>query len=176
VVTDAGNGAGKDHADWAGAKLTCKSFPPYPSQRYVSDMTPVSSVNGWGPAEKDRSNGEAAAGDGKILTVDGLTYAKGMGVHANSDVRYTLGGTCNEFRADIGLDDEVANNGSVAFQVWGDAVMLYQSPILTGASPKTGVKVDVRGRNQLRLVVTDGGNGVGSDHADWADARLLCNP
>ena len=36
-------------------------------------------ANGWGPAEKDQSNGEAAAGDGKPLTLNGTVFAKGLG-------------------------------------------------------------------------------------------------
>ena len=26
----------------------------------------------------------------------------------------------------------------------------------------------------IRLIVGDGGNGNGNDHANWADARVLC--
>jgi alpha-galactosidase len=37
------------------------------------------------------------------------------------------------------------------------------------------VTADLSGRAVLRLVVTDGGNGVGEDHADWADAKLTCS-
>jgi hypothetical protein len=34
--------------------------------------------------------------------------------------------------------------------------------------------VDVTGGENLTLPVTDAGDGVTSDHADWADARLTC--
>jgi alpha-galactosidase len=43
--------------------------------------------------------------------------------------------------------------------------------VASGAVP---IDLDVTGRGALRLVVGDGGNGVDYDHADWADARLLC--
>ena len=49
---------------------------------YLSDLTPTSAANGWGPYEKDMSNGEQAAGDGGPLTIRGVVYAKGLGVHA----------------------------------------------------------------------------------------------
>lgn len=35
------------------------------------------------------------------------------------------------------------------------------------------ISVPVNGARELKLVVTDGGNGFGLDHADWADARLV---
>ena len=57
---------------------------------YVSDLTPTSSTNGWGPVEKDKSNGETGAGDGGPITLNGTVFAKGLGTHALSDVRYTV--------------------------------------------------------------------------------------
>src|SRR5262249_50880629 len=76
-----------------------------PWGNYRGDQGWVSATNGWGPVERDRSNGEIAAGDGRVLTLNGLTYAKGLGVHANSDVRFAVGSNCTSFNADIGVDD-----------------------------------------------------------------------
>ena len=65
--------------------------------------------------EKDKSNGNCAAGDGLTLRINGTSYAKGLGGHATSDVSYFLGGACTRFKASIGIDDEVpASNGLVA--------------------------------------------------------------
>ena len=36
------------------------------------------------------------------------------------------------------------------------------------------VNVDTTGKNELRLVVTNGGNSISYDHADWADAKVTC--
>ena len=87
---------------------------------YLSDLTPTSAVNGWGPYEQDMSNGEQAAGDGHPITLRGATYAKGLGVHAMSDLRYTLPASCTSFNAIVGVDDEVNGLGSVDFQVYLD--------------------------------------------------------
>ena len=146
---------------------------------YLSDLdwegTPP---NGWGPAEKDRSNGETGATDGNTITINGQTYTKGLGVHANSEVIYTLGGAYHRFKSDIGVDDETCAAGSVTFQVYLDGNLSYSSPVLTQADPATSIELDVTDVNQLRLVVGDGGNGISCDHADWADARLEtdCDP
>jgi len=60
----------------------------------------------------------------------------------------------------------------VIFQVWGDGVLLYESGVMTGSTPTKSVNVNIAGKSQLRLVVTDGGDGISSDHADWAGALL----
>ena len=130
-------------------------------------------ANGWGPVEKDRSNGEQAAGDGLPLTLAGVVYPKGLGTHAASDIRYTMSG-CTTFTAKVGLDDEVANNGSVVFQVFADGTKVYDSGVLTGASPTATVNANVTGKTALQLLVTNGGDNIDYDHADWADAKLTC--
>jgi hypothetical protein len=140
---------------------------------YVSDLTPTSSTNGWGPVEKDRSNGEQGTGDGRTITLNGTTFAKGLGAHAASDVRYALS-SCTSFTAQVGVDDEVGTNGSVVFQVFGDSTKLYDSGVMTGATPTKSVNVDLTGKTQLGLVLTNGGDNVNYDHGDWADAKITC--
>ncbi|MGH3117192.1 MAG: PQQ-dependent sugar dehydrogenase, partial [Gaiellales bacterium] len=65
-------------------------FVPTSGSTYLSDLTWTTMTNGWGPAEKDKSNGEQALGDGRTLTLNTQTYAKGLGVHAASDIRYAI--------------------------------------------------------------------------------------
>ncbi|MFN8556294.1 MAG: NPCBM/NEW2 domain-containing protein [Dehalococcoidia bacterium] len=153
---------------------TMSAAPPLPSSPYLSDWTWVAMTNGWGPVEKDRSNNDLPAGDGRTITLNGVTYAKGLGTHAPSDIRYAINGGCTSFLADVGVDDEVGAGGSVVFQVWADGVKLYDSGVMTGTTATRAVVVDLTGRNELRLVVTDAGNGLDSDHGDWADARVQC--
>ena len=50
---------------------------PRPSTHAVSDLPFLSATNGWGPVERDTSNGEQAAGDGRPITINGVQYAKG---------------------------------------------------------------------------------------------------
>jgi len=140
---------------------------------YASDLAYTVAANGWGPVEKDKSNGESTAGDGRSITLNGVTYAKGLGTHAASDVSVPLN-SCTRFRSDVGVDDEVGSNGSVVFQVYVDGVKKYESPILKGSSATATADVDVTGGKTLRLVVTNGGDGTSYDHADWAGARVTC--
>ncbi len=141
---------------------------------YLSDMAWTSMTNGWGPAEKNMSNGGQAAGDGRTISIRGTTYSKGLGVHAASDLKYNVAGTCSTFISDIGIDDEVAPNGSVIFQVWADGAKLYDSGLVNASMPPKSVSVGITGKQQLELVVADDGDGLSSDHGDWAGARVVC--
>ena len=142
--------------------------------RYLSDMTFTQLMNGWGPAEKDQSNGEAGGNDGRTLSLDGVTYAKGIGVHADSQLKWQLSGQCTTFSAVVGVDDEVGSRGSVIFQVYVDGGIRFQTGVMTGSTPARSIQVDVTGANQLALFVHYGWDNYGYDHADWADAKVTC--
>ncbi len=143
----------------------------------VSALSWTAATNGWGPVERNRSNGETGAADGHTLTLAGRTYSSGLGVHANSSVTYALNGQCSALTADVGLDDEIdhQSKGSVVFQVFADGVKRYDSGRMTGSSATKGINVGVTGARELRLVVTDAGDGLSYDHADWANAKLSCS-
>jgi hypothetical protein len=138
----------------------------------LSLETPVSATNGWGPFERDRSNGEMGPADGHVLTLNGQTYTRGFGVHAHSELAFRIDGKCAGFTAEVGVDDEMGNSGSVVFQVFADGVKLFDSGTLTGASPTKNVNVSLAGKNLLKLVVTNAGDSATSDHADWANPVL----
>jgi len=141
---------------------------------YLGDLPWMSTANGWGPVERNTSNGESAAGDGNPITLGGVVYAKGLGVHAESEVEYYTGKACEKVTADVGVDDEKGANGTVAFEIWADGTKVASTGVLTNAMPAQPVTADVTGAQVVRLVVTDGGDGIDSDHADWADAQLTC--
>ncbi|HEU4329100.1 MAG TPA: NPCBM/NEW2 domain-containing protein [Roseiflexaceae bacterium] len=141
---------------------------------YLSDLTWESMRNGWGPVERDQANGSNAAADGQPITLDGVPYAKGLGVRAASEVVYRLGGTCSRLLSDAGLDDIVGGGGSVAFQIWADGRLVYDSGPTTGSDPPRRIDLAIGGVDELRLLVTDGGDGNNNDYAIWADARVSC--
>ena len=141
---------------------------------YASDLEWAEQENGWGPAERDRSNGERAPGDGGVLTLGTSRFERGIGAHAPSRVVIDLPQACSLFLADVGLDEEVGDRGSVEFQVWGDGEMLASSGVLRGPQTSTAIAADLEGVEQLTLVVTKAGDGNAYDHADWGDARLAC--
>ncbi|MBT2444711.1 NPCBM/NEW2 domain-containing protein [Streptomyces sp. ISL-36] len=148
---------------------------PPATASWASDLVWLKSTNGWGPPERDRSNGESGASDGRTLTLAGKTYEKGIGAHADSDIEVYLGGRCTAFTAEVGIDDEINGYGEVAFSVEADGRVLWTSPKLTGASATVPVDVDVTGARHVRLRITDTNGSKSGDHGDWAAARFACS-
>ncbi|MEO6089712.1 MAG: beta-galactosidase, partial [Umezawaea sp.] len=133
---------------------------PPSGQVEVSGLPFLLSASGWGPVERDTSNGEAAAGDGKPLTIAGTVHPKGLGAHADSDVQVFLGGKCSRFTALVGVDDETGGAGSVTFSVVVDGVPLTTTPVLRGRQAPVAIDLPITG-DVLDLVVGDGGDGNG---------------
>ncbi|MBL8206393.1 MAG: NPCBM/NEW2 domain-containing protein [Blastocatellia bacterium] len=106
------------------------------------------------------------------ITLKGISYQKGLRAAASSDLTYALEGQYTYFRASLGIADEARGKGSVVFQVYADGVRIFDSGKVTGEAWTKQVSLNVAGRNELRLVVTDAGDGAAFDLAVWAEARL----
>ncbi len=82
------------------------------------------------------------------------------------------------FRAVVGVDDETGTRGTVTFEVYVDKgdgkwQKLHETMRLTGGGSVKLLSVDLGPEaKRLRLMTTDAGDGHGSDHAVWANARL----
>jgi alpha-glucosidase len=159
------------------AMSTTPAFAELPvGEAYVSDLPWLNESNGWGPIERDSSNGESAAGDGKPITIGGTVYPKGIGMHATGALSVELGANCTAFTAMVGLDDEVTSGiGTVRFQVFGDGALLAETGVVTGNDAGVELAADVTGVEVLRLVAHEATNGKNFDHADWGDAKLVCD-
>lgn len=96
-----------------------------------------------------------------------------MGTHANSEIVYKLDGQYTSFAALVGVDNEVGTVGSVEFQVVVDNQNVFNSDKMHNNIEPKEVNVNLTGKNELKLIVTDGGDGINSDHADWVNARLI---
>ena len=154
---------------------TTPSPTPTIVTRFLSDLSWSVAVNGWGPTERDMTNGELGFGDGRTLTLNGATFPKGLGAHGKSEIRYAVPAGCSRFTASVGVDDEVGTRGTLAFHVFVGTTNLYDSGTMTGASATKLVDLAVSGGTELRLVITDAADGVNYDHGDWAAARFTCS-
>ncbi|MGH3648436.1 MAG: NPCBM/NEW2 domain-containing protein [Micromonosporaceae bacterium] len=167
---------GKEYPVSGPLRLIVPGAPPLKTG-YLSDARWLEAENGWGPVEIDMSNGERAARDGRTISISGVTYAKGLGVHAPGQIMYYVAGGCSRLVADVGVDDEKRGNraGSVSFEIWADSTKVADSGVMTwqDTAPKT-LTADLTGASFVRLVVTDALDGNNSDHADWADAKVSC--
>jgi hypothetical protein len=134
------------------------------SMVYLSDLDWSRATIGWGNVTKDKSV------EGNTIRVNNKEYLKGIGTHANSEIVYSLNKQYDLFSCIVGSDDE--SYGSVDFEIYGDGVQLYKkSGVFRGCGDKC--EISVKNVDSLRLVVTDGGNDISGDHADWADAKLV---
>lgn len=140
---------------------------PQPVTTYLSDIDWFSATIGWGTVQKDRSV------DGNTLKLNDKTYTKGLGTHANSEIVYKLNGQYTSFAALVGVDSEVGSVGTVEFQVVVDNQVVFSSGVMNKNTEAKEVNVNLSGKNELKLIVTDGGDGINSDHADWVNARLI---
>ncbi|WP_028546449.1 NPCBM/NEW2 domain-containing protein [Paenibacillus taiwanensis] len=140
---------------------------PQPVTTYLSDINWFSATAGWGTVQKDRSV------DGNTLKLNNITYTKGLGTHANSEIVYKLNGQYTSFAALVGVDNEVGTVGSVEFQVVVDNQVVFTSGKMHNNIAPKEVNISLTGKNELKLIVTDGGDGINSDHADWVNARLI---
>ncbi|MFI7704822.1 endo-alpha-N-acetylgalactosaminidase family protein [Nonomuraea sp. NPDC049480] len=157
------------------AAARVRTLPPPPAaDAHASDLEWVSAANGWGPVERDRSNGDTDEADGGPIVIGGRAFAKGLGTHAPAEIRFYLGGRCSAFRAFAGVDDAQATRGSVRFAVLADGVERARSPVLRAADDAYELVADLSGARYVDLVAGDAGDGNGNDHADWGEARFTC--
>lgn len=125
---------------------------------------------GWNKPQRNR------ALNGAPLRIAGHGFQRGIGTHAPGRFVIQLDGGAKALVAYVGIDDEVsprpsAPKASVVFKVLGDGKVLWESGVMrVGDGPKA-VRVDLAGVKYLELLVTDAGDGLICDHADWV-ARL----
>jgi hypothetical protein len=153
------------------------------SSGFLSDQQWEKATNGWGQVELDSTNGLDGAADGQQISLSGVKYNKGLGIHADSSITFNLAGTCSRFQASVGLDDEVRHQGTygnVIFRVYGDDQKLFDSGGMNRNNATQDIDVNVAGMTSLTLVAdrnqnsTEGDRSSWYDHGDWADARVEC--
>ncbi|MFH1788541.1 MAG: NPCBM/NEW2 domain-containing protein [Candidatus Altiarchaeota archaeon] len=143
------------------------SCPRAAGATYLDEIPYASARQGYGIL------GRGASVDRNPLTVNGVYYCRGLGTHAYSEIIYDtseLGGS--RFLAWIGVDDESTQAGKVVFKVYGDEKLLFESASIDYTMPAARVDVAVASVNTLKLVVESDGSEI-SDHADWADAKIV---
>ena len=82
----------------------------------LSSLNWTSATTGYGTIQKNASI------NGNTLTLNGVSYATGIGTHAYSTIVYNLAGLYKTFNATVGVDQEEdgKGTGSVDFKVVGD--------------------------------------------------------
>ena len=105
---------------------------------FLDTLEPAHSKQGWGTLQKNRSVWE------KELNIGGKRFRRGLGTHANSEIVYTLDGTCRRFQAWAGPD--MATYGTLGLTVFVDGEKRWESgKMVHGDAPKL-VDVDITAR------------------------------
>ena len=164
--------------DW---QVVEQPLPTPPSGTvWASELQWLSATNGWGVIGKNVANKDAANSPDVPLAINytdpatgaNPTYEKGLGVHALSKITYYVGGACDAFTAEVGLEAGFA--GNVIFKVDADGVNRYQSRTFTPGFAPEQVNVDLTGVQYVDLVVEAPGS-INGAHGVWGDAKFSCD-
>ena len=191
IATDGGDGYDCDHADWINPVVTMKDGSTLDLTTYKY----MRSTCGWGSVAINKNL------NGGKLSIDGTTYDKGLATHANSILLYELPEGAVKFTALAGIDNTGSDQGSkssVEFMVFNEdpTIRIENTDQWNGGNKtikvdpckqagysgfigreagrqKSVVEADITGAEKLYLVVTDGGDGLSYDHADWGNPVLI---
>ncbi len=112
---------------------------------------------------------------GKPMRLAGKSYTRGLYCHANSKIVVRLPEPGETFTAIAGVDsnDQTSGGrGSVVFSVTVDGKQVERTAILKEGMAVVPVTVDLGGVSEFVLEISDAGDGISCDQADWADAKV----
>lgn len=143
--------------------------PPPGDWVWLTDLQWQKASSGWsvtgdGLPRKDTDI------EGRPLSLGAWGYERGIGTHAHSEITYALDGAYTRFWAQVGGAE---SGGTVVFRVLGDGKLLYDSGVMKGLRGSKRIDVSIEGVRELCLEVTDAGDGIIADEANWAEAKLL---
>lgn len=157
--------------------LKAPPIPPLPTVYLDATNTKfVENTSGQAQFGKSYTNNK--------LSLDGKAYDNGIGTHAKALAVATIPKNASRFVAMVGIDDAKRGDerSSVMFEVYGDVkemgeppVLIAQSPVLSSKTVLTwnfNIELNTRFK-ELRLVITDAGDGVTSDHANWVNVGFV---
>jgi hypothetical protein len=109
------------------------------------------------------------------LRIGGEPFTSGLAIHAHTELEYDLKGDFREFKAVIGIDDNVGGHpGPVVLRIEGDGKELFSRTLSRKDKEKGKEKVtlNIKDVARLRIVVTSGELLDLGKHIDLADAQV----
>ncbi len=139
----------------------------------LTTLTPFAFSQDYGQREINMPvNASAGFDKWSALSVQYAFYRRGIGTHANSTQTFDVAGHFTLFSFDYGVDTEAGPRGTVVFEVYGDDTLLFASKKIGRYDLPRHADVTITGVKTLKLVVTDAGDGITDDHADWLNPKL----
>ncbi len=108
---------------------------------------------------------------GRPLSLDGVTYAKGLALTSRTEMVFRLTDDYRYFHAVAGIDDSVRDGGNLDLVISGDDKVLLTRTV-TGREKSFPVDLDITGVKRLKILVDFGREMDIADHLDLCDARL----
>jgi len=145
---------------WVAAKLLgVDAPPPNPGLEVVRNYDSI---------QKD-------ARFGRPLTIGGRQYEHGLFCHAESHIVVRLPKPGKTFSAAAGLDSNeqtTPGRGSIVFSVTVGGTEAFRSGVLREGMEAVPVEVGLGGAREFSISVSDAGDGISCDQADWAEAQV----
>ena len=114
--------------------------------------------------------------DDDAITMGGMTYERGIGMHAWTRMRVAVPAGAIGLEVIIGLSDKVLDCDAalVTFEVWNDSEeVIFDSGVIGPKNSPQLARVLLGPTAYLELVVTEAGNGHDCDHGNWADPSFI---
>ena len=165
---------------------------PSPNDCGLNPSNDPAAWMGWGgPLDSDNMSIGEGIGTRNLVTINGIRYERGIGTHGTAVVEYDLtGDDYIRFEAVVGMDDEkdgadfagdCGHGGTATFTFSIDGTVVAESDVLSGVvegggenAPGEEIKFDVPpGSQTLTIEIGDAGDGIGCDHANVADGKLI---
>jgi hypothetical protein len=176
VVTDGGDNFTNDHADWIDPVI----YNEQGDTLHLADLNWESATTGWGSVHKNKSVSD------NPLKIKDKTFTKGIGTHAYSVIHYLIPEGYTGFKAFAGLDTggtDQSGGATVEFLIFDTDPTLREvnveqaianSQKISRTLRREGVhlEADITGAQKLYLVVTDAGDNINYDHADWINPAI----
>ena len=141
--------------------------------QHLDEMTAlVSHTQGWGVLGVNTA-AHASGAEPMGLRIADREYDRGVGHHAPGEITVPVNGSYLSFMAEVGVQWQGGDRGSVVFEVWVDGEKRFDSDVMTDSDPAIPVEIDLRNAHELRLVAKDGGDGISCDMANWSAARFI---
>ena len=156
----------------ADGSLATRPAPARPDVPLES-LTPERATTGFGHVRF----GETAVDT--PFRLDGMTYVRGIGVHANSELLYELKPEYDRFVAQVGIDDKQMGHGTIVVKVYAGSKLLLESGIIRGGDSPWSIDVALprddggTAPSRLRLVVNGTPDGIDWDLTDWIHAGFV---
>jgi hypothetical protein len=148
---------------------------------YLSNMDPLKIVESSAVDRVDHYRRDRNL-DNDPIRLGRETFAKGLALHATTELTYDIGGQYKEFRCVVGADPGVGGDTHARVVIEGDGNKLFGAVVTRSKITVDGdaqdkpnplpVSLNVQNIKQLRIIVTPVGFLDLGDHVTLADAKV----